>query len=277
MARDIAGAERRARLLLSPALECMQQIRGADNNRQPSPLQGCPDLLPKCGPRNIRVQPTLTSGDASIPTTETNVRARQSAEMESHAEGIVVAAVLACTLAEVHPLCAFATIAVDVINATHGRPGVHVIQSLVELLDPGRGALGVEVAHEDDAVALVGVLGDDPHDVMCRGGAGAAAVFAHGQGAVVVDEEHDLARLEVLQADPHCGPLAVPLVPAVLADILGVVGNLLPSGLPVGHAHGMRPGHSLKLAVQTRVAENPVDVLALLEAHEVERLPSMCR
>mmetsp|Transcript_22601 Transcript_22601/g.73125 ORF Transcript_22601/g.73125 Transcript_22601/m.73125 type:complete len:275 (-) Transcript_22601:657-1481(-) len=274
MARDIAGAERRARLLLSPALECMQQIRGADNNRQPSPLQGCPDLLPKCGPRNIRVQPTLTSGDASIPTTETNVRARQSAEMESHAEGIVVAAVLACTLAEVHPLCAFATIAVDVINATHGRPGVHVIQSLVELLDPGRGALGVEVAHEDDAVALVGVLGDDPHDVMCRGGAGAAAVFAHGQGAVVVDEEH-LRPVRLLQAHPLGAAFAVVLLIRILPDVLPPAGKVGEPVLAVHQRDGVAPIQRLPVTLQTLglgICEHTGAVVALLESHEIVAL-----
>mmetsp|Transcript_5478 Transcript_5478/g.13922 ORF Transcript_5478/g.13922 Transcript_5478/m.13922 type:complete len:227 (-) Transcript_5478:77-757(-) len=165
----------------------------------------------------------------------------------------------------------------DIVDTTERSPSVDWVEATLQALHCLRLRSSVEIADKDDDIVDVGIAGDELQQVKGRCLTAAHATGVHWQRAMVVEKEDDLARFVMLQAGPHPGPCSVPLIPTVLADILGGVSELLPSRLPVGHAHRMRPWHGLELAQESRVADHPVDVLALLEAHEIERLLSMCR
>eukprot|EP00444_Apocalathium_aciculiferum_P047039 CAMPEP_0183500692 /NCGR_PEP_ID=MMETSP0371-20130417/2737_1 /TAXON_ID=268820 /ORGANISM="Peridinium aciculiferum, Strain PAER-2" /LENGTH=118 /DNA_ID=CAMNT_0025694873 /DNA_START=410 /DNA_END=762 /DNA_ORIENTATION=- len=108
-----------------------------------------------------------------------------SSEIKCDAEGIVVASARAEIVA-LSTTLPIAAITEDVVHAAHGCARIDLVQALAQLLDPRGTWLGIEVACQDDGVTPVGVSGDDTHDVVCRGRAGAAATGAHRQRTMVV-------------------------------------------------------------------------------------------
>merc|ERR1719221_1407214 len=92
-------------------------------------------------------------------------------------------------------------------------PVVAEVQPGAHHLDGGGPEVGVEVPHQHDDVALLGVSLDGAQEVVGRGEAPALAPGVEGQGAVVVGEEHLVACLRVLEPDPGhdaVAPLVVP-------------------------------------------------------------------
>mmetsp|Transcript_65894 Transcript_65894/g.169567 ORF Transcript_65894/g.169567 Transcript_65894/m.169567 type:complete len:260 (-) Transcript_65894:390-1169(-) len=110
------------------------------------------------------------------------------------------------------------------------------------------------------------------HDVERGGLATAAAARVHGQRAVVHHEEERHAGAAVAEADPQPAARAIPLVCAVLGDVIAAFLDHIPGGVAVGQRHRVVPHDSGELALQTGVAQHAADVLALLEAHDVVRL-----
>mmetsp|Transcript_104769 Transcript_104769/g.301208 ORF Transcript_104769/g.301208 Transcript_104769/m.301208 type:complete len:297 (-) Transcript_104769:648-1538(-) len=191
---------------------------------------------------------------------------RGNLDAQRHLEGVVVAA----TGSQVAAADDRRAIAEDIVDAAEGTARVHPVHPAVEVLQSLRLRAGVEVAHENDGIPGTSLAGDDLQHVVCRRLAAAAAASAHGQGPVVVDEEERAVGDLVLQANPHHRPGAVPLVVAVLADVLSAIGKQGPAGLPEGHAHGVGAHESAVLADQATILHDLSDALALLETQHVE-------
>mmetsp|Transcript_69898 Transcript_69898/g.202583 ORF Transcript_69898/g.202583 Transcript_69898/m.202583 type:complete len:429 (-) Transcript_69898:274-1560(-) len=159
----------------------------------------------------------------------------------------------------------------DVIHSTEGRARHHGVHAHAHVLERLRVRPCIEIADEDDHVALMGLLRRQLQEVEGRGLAAAAAAGVQRQRAVVVDEEDDLARLPVLQAHPHARPGAVPLVRPILRHVLRAVGEQIPGLSPVGDAERVRPRDRAVGAREPGVAEHPAEAFALLEGHHVKR------
>mmetsp|Transcript_10553 Transcript_10553/g.28172 ORF Transcript_10553/g.28172 Transcript_10553/m.28172 type:complete len:461 (-) Transcript_10553:7-1389(-) len=162
--------------------------------------------------------------------------------------------------------------AVDVIDSTERPPAVDLVQTVGQRVHHGRVETGVEIADNHDHVPRGGTRSNELHDVERGSLAAAQATGVHGQGAVVDHEEEVHARDAVAEANPHPRASAVPLVRTVFGDVLVVPADRVPRVPAVRDGHRMRAGHAHELVLKTAVAQHAIDVLALLEAHDVVRV-----
>mmetsp|Transcript_72832 Transcript_72832/g.200987 ORF Transcript_72832/g.200987 Transcript_72832/m.200987 type:complete len:263 (-) Transcript_72832:365-1153(-) len=161
----------------------------------------------------------------------------------------------------------------DVVDAVVLVAPGDVAELALQLPDGLRATVCIEVAHEDDRVALVGLLGDDTQQVGSRGRAARRAARVQGQGAVVVHEKDDLLGLDVLEPRPHGVARAVLGWPLVRSNLLDAATQLLPARVPPSDAdvHGCTSIHvpGLVLMLQATHPKHMPRVVALLESHEV--------
>mmetsp|Transcript_62764 Transcript_62764/g.196595 ORF Transcript_62764/g.196595 Transcript_62764/m.196595 type:complete len:399 (-) Transcript_62764:53-1249(-) len=195
-------------------------------------------------------------------------------ELQRDAEGIVVAAGAAQVPLVGH--AGAAQVREDVVDAAKPPTRVDARQLALHRLHRHRARAGIEVAHEDDGVTRSGLARHQLQQVVSRGVAAAEAAAAQGQRAVMHQEEHNLAGLPVLQAEPDRQALAVvvALASAILCHELLAMRQLLPGRLAVGRADcdAVLSAAALvgKVCVaQAAVAKQAPGVLALLEPDEV--------
>mmetsp|Transcript_39304 Transcript_39304/g.108407 ORF Transcript_39304/g.108407 Transcript_39304/m.108407 type:complete len:205 (-) Transcript_39304:402-1016(-) len=142
--------------------------------------------------------------------------------------------------------------------------------------------LCIEVSNQDESVAGVGVLGNDPHDIVGGGGSDACPFRADGLRAVVVHEEYDKAAA-VLQACPLRSALADVRPGRILPDVLPTRTVHNPPRCPVGDAEGTLVECLAEDAVLSRqssvrcFAHESSDVLGILEAQNVILIGWRCR
>mmetsp|Transcript_20111 Transcript_20111/g.43838 ORF Transcript_20111/g.43838 Transcript_20111/m.43838 type:complete len:212 (-) Transcript_20111:467-1102(-) len=158
------------------------------------------------------------------------------------------------------------------VDSAKFRTRVDFVHAAAEFLDAGAAWFGVEVAGEDDAVVLVGMVGNHFHDVVRRGPTCAGATPAHGEWAMVVDVEDGGAVGLVPQANPNSAALPIPLRVAILPNLRCPGVQNLPTILSVGQGQCMSAVHGLPLPRETfcdGIVHHTPAVVALLETHQV--------
>mmetsp|Transcript_67757 Transcript_67757/g.146107 ORF Transcript_67757/g.146107 Transcript_67757/m.146107 type:complete len:426 (+) Transcript_67757:587-1864(+) len=162
-------------------------------------------------------------------------------------------------------------VAEDVVHAAEGGPAVDVHEARPEALDGEGGRVGVEVADQDDEVARLALGVHEVEEVVGRPLSAALAAGVHRERAVVVDEEEGLAGPLAFEPHPLRAALPVELRAHVLRHVLQPVVEQLPVLLVVRHADRVLPPQRRVVFQEAHRLEHLLQVLALLEAHDVER------
>eukprot|EP00418_Pyrodinium_bahamense_P064947 CAMPEP_0179086566 /NCGR_PEP_ID=MMETSP0796-20121207/39276_1 /TAXON_ID=73915 /ORGANISM="Pyrodinium bahamense, Strain pbaha01" /LENGTH=204 /DNA_ID=CAMNT_0020784041 /DNA_START=593 /DNA_END=1208 /DNA_ORIENTATION=+ len=132
----------------------------------------------------------------------------------------------------------------------------------------------IKITDQDDAISGLRMLGNHPHDVVGCGRPCTPTALAHRERAVVVHEEEG-GSVSALEARPMHSTPAIELLGRVDSHMRGAVGDQGPARFVVDHAQRNVSIHVAERhilvwqAVRHCVAQHALDILALLEAHEI--------
>mmetsp|Transcript_71703 Transcript_71703/g.180933 ORF Transcript_71703/g.180933 Transcript_71703/m.180933 type:complete len:225 (-) Transcript_71703:719-1393(-) len=156
------------------------------------------------------------------------------------------------------------------VDTSEGTPCVDVVHAPIQALQSHVVRACIEVPDQYDRIVRMRSVCNELQDVVRGRLTSASATAVHRQRAMMVHEEEHLSSGRMLQASPHDGSSAVPLVTAVLADVFSSIRQQGPTILAIRHAHCVRPSDCPVLCRKASIAKNPTDTLAFLEAHDVE-------